>query len=71
LSDNTPYSPLTAVILLATDPVPYDRARDALHACQEAGVGFVICPGTELQGDKWASVNTRIDGRDLSRLELP
>jgi hypothetical protein len=68
--------PLTAVILLATDPIPVERVREARDACAEAGVQFVIASfdyaftkaefGGVLRHD-----GQTLDGRDLSRLELP
>jgi hypothetical protein len=67
---------LTAVILLATDPIPVERVREARDACAEAGVQFVIASfdyaftkaefGGVLRHD-----GQTLDGRDLSRLELP
>jgi hypothetical protein len=67
--------PVTAVILLATDPIPVERVREARDACAEAGVQFVIASfdyaftkaefGGVLRHD-----GQTLDGRDLSRLEL-
>jgi hypothetical protein len=67
---------LTAVILCASDPIPVERVREALTACAEAGVQFVIASfdyaftkaefGGVLRHD-----GQTLDGRDLSRLELP